>query len=468
MKLSPPTLLTILALALTACTSPASEESHVSSRRVHQHASTGQVYFVRADAAVGGDGMTYATAWSSIESLWNHVGPGDKVYLCGTFTDQRLVLPGIRDYVQGTEAAPITFSGACPRGFAQIDAGRFVAPDPAADPPPSTFGINTMRQDHLIFENIDLHGYAVMILDSKGVVLRRMSIYDAPAPANEWKMYGAVTDLGVDTRIEQVLIADPTAGAISQLLRGHNAFPEPPDTSTLWASEAVSFRLRANYLEAESSTVIVDSTIVRTGRSADYVSPAAISLLWNKTVFIHDNLIEDPGGFGIRLLTRDAYDTYAVTGGRCVDGDVSRCDPNTLQGGITGYQCRPTGVATAACLSDDDDPCIKDGSSLFRVISIEGNTIRGHYQTGERPSCRYEGQPCAPDGSCPTDLVCHDDTYTCRYTSPDTVRCGEHTGGIALQGKPSFYGTLDISHNHIEGVAGDGILLESPYHGLRR
>jgi len=96
----------------------------------------GNVYFVRPyrGAEYGaGDGRSYANAWNGMAVLhakWgNPVGPGDKVYICGTHLEGRpaSIEGWLRPTVSGTKNARIAISGACPNDTGRKDKGALYA-----------------------------------------------------------------------------------------------------------------------------------------------------------------------------------------------------------------------------------------------------------------------------------------------------------------------------------------------------
>jgi Right handed beta helix region len=469
-----PTSRALLALALPlALFSAACSDGTLAEAPIGEQAQPlqGRTLYVRPSGSFqpkpsgsGGPGTSYQYAWNGLDDIdYAQLLPGDVVYLCGTFTSERLVLPGTAD-VNGLAEAPITFSGDCIAPQGTSEPGLLIAA--TGDAP--AFGINTMRHNHVTFEHLELDGYGVMVLDSEGAVLRRLKIHDAPDVMNAGATAsGAVVDIGLSTTIEQVDIFDPAGSGITQWFRGRHARPRELANASHWANEKQSFLLKRDYENGSPSISIVDSTIERTQRRENYKSPPAIALLWNKEARIERTVIRDPGGFGVFVATKDVYPYYAIPGD-C--SSPSFCDD------VEGYVCRDTLNANEetihVCVADVDELDDYERFAASADITIADNTITATYQDGAYPQCAYETDaPCTP-GSCPFGLECRsagckrklcNDGDEAPECNKKQSRCGEHMSGIMVNGKHAFVGQIGIEGNTIRGMAGNGILFEAPY-----
>ena len=420
--------------------------------------------YVRPQDGNGGDGSSYAQAWRGLATVdWTRIRPGDTLWVCGTFqgATERLLLPPGPAGVDGTARLPIVIDGGCrdPRG--REVPGRIVAPEA-----PPAYGIETRRRDHFTFRNLHLSGYSILVLDSQGTLFENVEVRDAPRTAN---VFGAIDDRGLATVYDGVRIYNAGGNGISQGGRGHVAFWTPPPGSILWPA-ANSFLTKKDFQELPARTVLRNSLISRVGRRQDYIGDHAVDLYWNHEVLIENTTIVDPGGSGIRVHTTDRFPLYEVR-----TASHSGCPASCAS--HPGFRCvEPAGGGEAVCIDpsrdslpalpgfDGRDPFVRGAPGLEPSIVIRGNTLRAHFQDGPRPQCIYgaTGRACGSSAPCPFGYTC--DAGACALAGGD---CGNQHYGIVVPPGAPFVGTMLVEDNVIQGFAGNGILVETPYEAAR-
>ncbi|MCB1035601.1 MAG: right-handed parallel beta-helix repeat-containing protein [Acidobacteria bacterium] len=427
-------------------------------------------HYVRPDNGTLGDGSSYLQAWRGLANVgWSEIEAGDTLWICGLFqgTSERILLPAGPDGTEGKPGAAILLDGDCFDSRGYRHPGRIVAPEvqPPAEPP--AYGIETRRRDHYHFRNLELEGYSVLVLDSVGIVFENVEIRDAPLRAN---VYGAVDDRSLGTTYDGLRIVNAGGNGLSQGGRGRNAFWTPPPGSLLWAT-ANTFLTKRDFQENPVRTVVRDSVIDTVGRREDYTGYHALDLYWNHEVLVENTTVTDPGASGIRVHTSDRSPIYDVR-----TAGVTGCPPSCAS--HPGFQClQPLGGGTEVCIDPEVDSLptdapvfgevdafVQGAPTLVPSVILRGNTIRTHFQTGPRPQCIYgaTGQTCDAANPCPFGYTCSGGA--CSLVGGD---CGnQHYGVVVPPGAP-FVGTLLAEGNVIQGFAGNGILVETPYELVR-